>query len=309
MEIPPPVQPSPRRLRAVPAPATVPSAAEIPAAITVQPKQPPPHDVTIRDLLTQSKRETVPVRKDFVQQAPGSASRVGPLAQFVTRRDARGLDAYLFIHALASAEPWTCTYPSDTWARVLDLSSSCEEDSAKAAVSKVLKRLEDRRLIARKRVGRRTEVTLLREDGTGEPYTRPKQAADGVWLTLPYAYWTEGFYKTLTLPAKAMLLIGSSLAHEFVLPQERMPAWYGISADTAARGFDDLRKAGLLTSRDEFVRDHKVPTGWRQVQHHRLLEPFDLASRTAAAKNAGRRRRRAEPEEAVVRGETASETA
>ena len=240
-----------------------------------------------------------------MQQPQGSESRVGPLAQFVTRRDERGLDAYLFIHALASADPWTCTYPSQTWSRVLNLGSSCDEGSAKAAVSKVLKRLEDRKLISRRRTGRRTEVTLLLEDGSGATYTRPKAASDGLWLNLPYAYWEGGFYKNLSLPAKAMLLIGCSLAHDFVLPQERMPGWYGISPDTAARGLNELRAADLLNTRDEFVRDHKVPTGWRQVKHHQLRKPFDLGSRNAA-KTVGRRRRgTAEPKEELTATETA----
>lgn len=267
-------------LRAVPAPAP---ATAYPAPLT--------HRETIDDLLKQSGRNIVPIRKAFVQQPPGSPDRAGPLAEFVTSRDARALDAYLFVHALASAEPWTCTYPSSTWARVLDLAAVCEPESAKAAVSKVFRRLEDRALVGRRRSGRMTELVLLHEDGSGEPYTRPKKAGDGVWLTLPYAYWRKDHYRDLKLPAKAMLLVALSLPEDFVLPRERMPAWYGLSADTADRGLRELRDHRLLSTRSEYVRDHKSPTGWREVQHHQLLGDYSAAARAAAAKAGGPRRR------------------
>jgi len=285
-----------------------PSSAPASVAPTGGPR-PLTHEETIQDLLKQSRRMALPLRKSFVQQAPGSDSgRQGPLSEFVTRHDERGLDAYLFIHALASAEPWTCTYPSETWARILDLEASCEPASAKAAVSKVLKRLDDRRLIARRRDGRRTEVKLLAEDGSGEPYTRPKKAVDGLWLNLPYAFWNDGFYTSLSLSAKAMLLIGCSLKPEFELPQERMPSWYGISADTAGRGLIELRGTGLLSTRDEYVKDHKSTTGWRQIQHHRLLPPFDLATRNAAAEKAGPRPRVAIADSALSASEVPTGT-
>jgi hypothetical protein len=277
------------RLRVVEARAR--TASVTPTQVTAAPPAPPSHRETILALLTQSRRETLPLRKAFVQQPPGSSSRVGPLADFVTRHDDRALCAYLFLHALASGGDWTCTYPSETWARVLNLSETCDDASAKAAVSKVLKRLEDRKLISRRRVGRRTEITLLLEDGSGEPYTRPRRATDGLWFHLPYAFWRDGHYARLTVPAKTMLLIGLSLDDEFVLPHERMRDWYGVSADTAARGLAELRAADLLATRDEYVHDFKSAIGWRQVQHHRLLPPYDTTSRAIAAKAAVARRR------------------
>lgn len=108
---------------------------------------------TIEDLLTQSARGIVPIRRSFVQQGRGKDTRPGPLASFVTAHDARALDAYLFVHALASAEPWNCDYPAGTWVRALGLGSSATPASARGAVSKVMKRLEDRNLVKRGRPG------------------------------------------------------------------------------------------------------------------------------------------------------------
>lgn len=67
-------------------------------------------------------------------------------------------------------------------------------------------------------------------------------------IQLPFDYWTDdqAWYRTLTLAAKAMLLIGSSLKPGFILPGERVPEWYGISESSAQRGLQELREVGLL---------------------------------------------------------------
>lgn len=273
---------APRRLPRPPAAAPV---SGVPPIVT--------HEQTVGDLLAQSGRGMLPLRKQFVQQPRGSATRPGPLSGFVHDHDERALDLYLFVHALASSDPWTCTYPSETWARVLDLSSTCESSSARAGVSKALRRLRDRELITRARDKRRAVVGLLREDGSGDPYTRPVTAADGTWLNLPYAYWREGHHKTLGLPGKAMLLVALSLPEPFVLPQERMPEWYGISADTAGRGLKELRQLQVLSTRTEYLVDHRSPTGYREVQHLTLTGAYSAAARKRAASRRARRPRAA----------------
>ncbi|MFI6063583.1 hypothetical protein ACIBB8_37675, partial [Streptomyces sp. NPDC051286] len=53
-------------------------------------------------VLTRSIRANVPLRKTFVQANKGAASRHGPLKDFVTGRDLRGLKAYLIIVAACS---------------------------------------------------------------------------------------------------------------------------------------------------------------------------------------------------------------
>lgn len=201
---------------------------------------------------------------------------------FVSRHDERGLDAYLFVHALASAEPWNCDYPSGTWVRALGLAEAAEMASAKSAVSKVMKRLEDRLLIERGRVGRSPSITLLREDGSGEPYDHPHSRGEN-WLQLPYAYWTEHHYETLSLPARALLLVALSLPGGFPLPSERAPAWYGILADSTERGLRELRNEGLLDYDQNWIKNHRSDTGWIEQREYTLQGVYSAKSRKRAA--------------------------
>ena len=225
------------------------------------------------DLLTQVKRDAVPMRPAFVQQGKGKATKPGPLASFVSRHDERGLDAYLLIHAMASTPPWDCDYPAVTWIRALGLGEGAERDSALAASSKIMRRLAERRLITRKRVGRRSVIYLLDEDGSGDEYTLPATAKER-YFKLPHAYWTERHYETLDLPAKAMLLIALSLRPGFPLPYERGPAWYGLSADSTEKGLRDLQNAGLLDFDHNWLRNVRSETGWTEQRLYSLTGPY-----------------------------------
>lgn len=254
----------------------------VPAATRGAPPPPLSQRETIEDLLKQSARGAVPIRRTFLQQRDEANVIVpGPMASFVAAHDERGLDAYLFIHALASSEPWNCDYPSGMWVRALGLTETAKPASAKGAVSKIMRRLEERRLITRERTGRTSSVTLLREDGSGEPYEHPHTAKER-WLQLPYAYWLEDHFQTLSLPAKAMLLIALSLNDGFYLPSERANEWYGISADSAERGLRELRRAGLLEAEQAWVRTHRSDTGWAPRWTYTLVGSFSKASRRQA---------------------------
>jgi hypothetical protein len=216
---------------------------------------------TLVDLLAQSKRDFVPIRVTFVQQGKGKETKAGPLASFVARHDERALDAYLFVHAVASARPWSCDYPMSMWVRALGLGESAERASAHAAASKIMRRLVDRHLITRDRVGRTSSITLLDEDGRGGRYTHPAETQEP-YLQLSHRYWHDRHYETLSLPAKAILLIALSLRQGFPLPYERGPSWYGISADSTERGLRDLERAGLLSFDQVWIKNHHAPTGW-----------------------------------------------
>jgi hypothetical protein len=238
---------------------------------------------TIESLLRQSARKIVPIRKTFVQQGHGKTTKPGPLATFVTAHDHRALDAYLIVHALASAEPWNCDYPSGTWVRAFGLSDNATPASARGAVSKIMKRIEDRNLVKRGRSGRTASVTLLREDGSGEPYDHPYKTGDARWLQLPHAYWLKDHFLNLSLPAKAMLLVALSLPDGFYLPSEKAIDWYGISPDSAERGLRELRNAGLLDSQPDWVQNQRSDTGYTQHWTYTLVGSFSSAARHRAA--------------------------
>jgi hypothetical protein len=246
-------------------------------------------DETVEDLLRTSGRRSasVPLRRVFVQQGAQREPLPGPLAGLLRSHDERGLDLFLLHRAVASAEPWDVTRDARVWARALGLHE--EADGGIAAVSKAWRRLDEgHHLIRRDRRGRLAKITALREDGMGKPYTYPSGVKrDERYFKLPYDYWThtEGWYRTLPFRAKAMLLIALSLPAGFVLPSQRVPDWYGISADSADRGLRDLDKAGILSRKIVVKKAPQAPLGIAQEYHHTLRAPFTQRRPAAIRRN------------------------
>ena len=232
---------------------------------------------TINALLERSRRsEGVPIRKLFVQRREGRAVSPGPLASLVKRKDERGLDLYLLVIAVASSDPWEVHRPAEVWARTLDLASG---GKGAATISKIWKRLADHNLIARGRFRHEASVRLLREDGSGAPYEDHPGKLREAYFKLPIEFWTtsEFWCRRLSFAEKTMLLICLSLQDvkdDYILPQEKMPAWYGISADTAGRGLRGLDDKGLLSIRMETKKAPLAPTGQTVDYRYRLQSPF-----------------------------------
>jgi len=231
-------------------------------------------------LLTRSRRDFAPINKVFVQAPAGSESRHSILAAFVTGRDLRGLHALLLLLGVISNgsgdDGWSTTLPIKVWARALGTTLTATGQSATTAVSKTLTRLEDRRLIARTRRGRARDirVTLLREDGSGDPYTRPGADNNDRFLRLPHAFWLDGWHSRLDLPATAMLLVALHEKPGFELPTEKVPEWYGWSADTAERGLKTLIALGIISKTERVKKAPLSPSGLTSVNQYTLLPPF-----------------------------------
>jgi len=232
-------------------------------------------------LLERSKREYAPILKDFVQSPDKKlANRGGPLSGFVRNGDLRALRGFLFLHAIISSgdgdNGWSTTLPLGVWARVFDTTTTAEPRSASTAATKMLGRLEARRLIERERVGRarKVTVTLLRPDGQGKAYTRPGKGNEDRFLKLGNNFWTDGWYKQLDLPATAMLLVALHEKPGFELVTERVPDWYGWSADTAERGLRSLADFGLIKVDKRLKKTPLSPTGATQVNVYTLTGSF-----------------------------------
>ncbi|NYJ02228.1 DNA-binding transcriptional ArsR family regulator [Nocardioides thalensis] len=213
----------------------------------------------------------------------------GPLHDLVRNHDERGLDLYLLLRAVVSSDEatdaWDVALDARVWARGLGLPTA--NDPGTAAVSKTWRRLDDHGLITRERRGRSANITLLDEAGTGREYTYPSGKGRGRYFKLSEQFWTaeERWYRTLSLAAKAMLLVGSSLKPGFVLPLEQMPAWYGISGDTAARGLGELESVGLLEVTKRRRPEPLSPTKYVIENVYELKAPFaqDWRSRPLAS--------------------------
>ena len=72
------------------------------------------------------------------------------------------------------------------------------------------------------------------------------------------------------MPGLAMLL---TLAREkpwSAFPAERMPEWYGWSADTTERGLRELVDLGLAERREAYRRTPLSPVGYTLAYQYRL---------------------------------------
>ena len=225
---------------------------------------------TVEALLDSGNRRSggVPLRKTFVQKGSRTAPEPGPLASLVRNGDQRGLDTYLLLKAVASAPPFNSHRSAAVWARALRYTGVSADEQT---VSRIWRRLERLRLVTRSKHGRLANVTLLREDGSGEPYVLPATAGDP-YLQLPVAYWRDEdqWCSKLGLPAKAMLLVALSLPPPFVLPVEKAPQWYGISADTAQRGLASLQKHDVLKVARTPKRAPLAPKGFTYDSRYTL---------------------------------------
>ncbi|MEW9532170.1 hypothetical protein [Microbispora sp. NPDC049125] len=244
--------------------------------------------------LDRSKRTFAPVRWSFVQQPRGSEVRRSVLSTFVRNGDRRGLLSYLFILGITSSqqeEGWVTTLDSRVWARCLGTTEDTSSPAAAlGAVGKVLGRLEDRKLIEAERKGRTDiSVFLRREDGSGATYTRPgkpdadleqeseEERARDPYLQFPHDFWRSRTHDQIKLPGLAMLLVLMCEPAWTSLPTARMPSWYGWSADTAERGFKELRELGLLSSRERIRKAPAAPLGYTKFCEYKLALPYRQA--------------------------------
>ncbi|MEZ5378222.1 MAG: hypothetical protein R2733_17070 [Acidimicrobiales bacterium] len=233
---------------------------------------------TVDEIIRQSNRRTTPLRTSFLQQSDENRTLPGPLAGFVARHDTQALLAFLLVLTKASTAPWETALPSSVWARALGAELP-RSKTAGSNMSKLWRRLENAGLIHRQRYKRMARVYLRKEDGSGDAYELPAHAKDR-YLQLPAAFWTQGpdeehrWYLTLTLPEIAMLLIARSLGDGFRLPLENVHDWYGISADTAARGLHGLESRGLIEITKFYKKAPLSPVGYTAENRYTLQSPF-----------------------------------
>jgi hypothetical protein len=222
-------------------------------------------EMTRAALLDGQTRLGPPIRAAFLQERGGQRAP-GALHRFVNGRRLFGLQLYLLLHTVALADPWDGWLPAAVWGRALDH----EGRGAEATVSRNWDWMEDLALVTSRREKRMRRVFLLREDGSGEAYSRPK----GHFFYVPLAYFRDDWYSKLSLAGTAVLLIGLSLEQPFQLRTEHAAGWYGVSADTLQRGLDELRDHQLLTITPRRIPAPKLRQGWTVANEYRLQGAF-----------------------------------
>lgn len=223
-------------------------------------------------------REATPLRVAFLHW-PTSGGGAGPLAAFVSERRAFALDLLLFAHTVAPlSEGRPIRATTRQWLAAIAITESAD---SRSTVSRSWRWLEEMRLIRSHRSGRERGIEILREDGSGAPWTNPGLAREP-YFGLPLAYWTGTFARDLSLPAKAVLLIGLSLQsggkNYFELPLERGATWYGISPSTVRRGLKELQRIHLLRRWSSARETPASPIGRTYDQRYALNSLIDVGS-------------------------------
>jgi hypothetical protein len=157
--------------------------------------------------------------------------------------------------------------------------------SSRNSISRNWAWLERQKLIERTRMGRDAKLTLLYDDGSGDPYVHPHHRTPRErWLKLDYGFWREGWDAKLDLPALAVLLL---LLHEkpgpVALIADRMPEWYGISTSTFEKGVQNLRRNNLLERRRDQVDAPLSALGVTFIYQYRLIGTFERGDKRSAA--------------------------
>jgi hypothetical protein len=228
-------------------------------------------DKSMRSLLDDSKRKkNVPIRTDFVQLQEEKIP--GPLGALINSSNGRSLDLYLLHRLAASAAPWDTKRDAAVWSRAMGLG---DDSYGKDAVSRCWAKLAERKLILRERESKQAKITTLHENGKGDPYTAPS----GKYFTVPLEYWSENWYRELTVQGKAVLLVARSLRPGFYLPGRLVKKWYGFSPDVLTAGIKDLRKHGLITFEDRIREDYGTEQITFTERHYSLQAPFDKPSK------------------------------
>lgn len=233
-------------------------------------------DMVVRMLDTARRVDGIPVRRSFVQYGPQDSPIPGPAHEMLRAHDENAFDLFLLHRAQASMEPWDVVRHGKIWATSLGLPTP--NDDGATAVSRTWGRLAKKyQLVEKERAGRLLKVTSLDEAGTGKPYTYPRGGTGrGRYFKVPEAFWRdeERWYRTLTLRAKVMLMISLSLKPDFALPIEQVPNWYGVSANSAQRGLNELRDHGILKDRKERRDSWNGPDGYVLENRYTLQGSF-----------------------------------
>lgn len=204
----------------------------------------------------------------------------------MTARQPRALNAYLMLLAAwPFLERREQPLEAGVWARALSPEPP-EPEWPPAATTRIWAALEEHGLVERSRDARLVRVRPRREDAAAT-YTRPRPDQEKLkafdrFFILPDDYWTAGWFESLTLAGRAMLLLllhNTSGRDSAPLPYERAADWYGLSVKTLQKGFGELRDGGLLQEDHSWVEEPLSAIGITRRTSYSLTGPFSRAAR------------------------------
>ena len=195
-------------------------------------------------------RRGAPVRSAFARDLSGNGS--APMSRLIGLGGRGGevpLKLYMALIWRSSKEPYATLQSARKWAELLALPDPTKNGARR--IKDALKTLAEQKLVkVDHRRGESSVVTLLRDDGSDQPYTVPRglEKKDYYFL-IPAEMWTTGKLQRLSAAGLAMLLAVLSWkkpGEDVWWSTEMFPGQYGLSSATRARGTAELVEAGLL---------------------------------------------------------------
>lgn len=202
-----------------------------------------------------------PVRDSFFKTQLGGKTYY-PLARLMSSRSGPGggrggqsrLALYLSLLWIASGKDHSSRRPANFWAGLLGLPDP--DDAGSRVVRNAWRELAIRRLVtvtAGDYDGDVPTVTLLREDGSGEPYTIPTGQDGDRYRRVPEEAWKRLIAEpSLTGPGLAMYLVAVRTAERarqntgLTFPRAYFQSEYGLGESTRKSGLRNLSDMAVL---------------------------------------------------------------
>ena len=227
---------------------------------------------TAADFVARAGPHATPLRKTFIR---GERHDAPPLSLMLKGGGGTRLKLFLSILLMCRGYDIHDTdIAANKWAELLDLPNPRSKGARR--ISDALEWLELKKFVAlERRRGAPHVITILKEDGSGDPYVRPG-GNNEYYVGLPIKLWSNGWIAVLSPPAVASLLI---LMDQKWMSDSPNPVWlsqtlraglYGVSEDTLYRGMTELDRWTIIT------KDLRWHGGPLQVRRRRNMYTLNL---------------------------------
>lgn len=222
------------------------------------------------------------IRQEFVER-PGR-DLASPMTRLMSSRKSSGggrggrlrLATELTLLWTLARSPHATTRPHVVWATLMGLEDP--EGNGARSVKASLVELENRSLVKRdvRPWDGQSTVHLLKEDGSGEPYTIPN-GHDEPYFRIPPTLWTTGLISRLSGPGLYMYVLAMELKRgrdiALYFPEERLNESYSLSSTTRKNGLKNLVDEGVLRPARASLDDFGGISHQRRARKIYVLDP------------------------------------
>lgn len=217
--------------------------------------------------------------------------RYYPLARLLSSRGGKAgggrggrtrVALYLSLIWVASGGDHSSDRPARFWAGLLGIPDP--DGAGSRVIRSTWRELEARNLVSLTpgaHSGAVPTVKLLREDGTGKPYTIPTGKDGDTYRRVPQTAWKALFHEPeLTGPGLVMYLVTLRTAGRanrlegLTFPRAHFQAEYGIGESTRKSGLQNLVRLGVLDAHRHRTDDYGDPS--RRGRSRYTYDLFDL---------------------------------